>query len=158
MNKIEYHTQEEKEACDLIRQKRLYARTHFIRKGITIFVGYENGKVIGSQLRISCNKVTGHIQFDHSLHYLNKSIYPSKNTPLKCTNQHAIDALRLSKHRAKKFSKSAIIIDFSERLEKYINLYDRLIYYKDSGNVAWSSAFTTSNNVKLKIIDEFNYL
>ena len=122
MEKVEYHTQEEKEACDFIRWVRAYSKKTHMSKTISIPCEKFEGKKIGAVLVMYVNRNTGNLNISHSLSCgYNLKVSPSTNKKLRCTNKHAIDTLKKVKEFRSR--KGVDTIHFSDSVGEGYRVY-----------------------------------
>jgi len=151
MERIEYHNQEEKEACDLIRYNRKYNRTNFFKKSIYIDLKPGLDAKVFDKLLIGLNKRTGTISHSNQIVYKSTNISPTKNNKLKCTNQHALDYLKAQKNSLK-LLENREKIEFWTTLENSILLRETICI--NQNKITVFSNFVFRHNKKPKIIKE----
>lgn len=157
MEKIEYHTPEEKKVCDWIHKKRERNRRTLIKKSIVIPLMEEDNHSLSACLRISFYKPTGKVHCAHSLKYKKHDFFPTTNNKLRCTNEHAkkqyLAGMAFYKNKCGELSKTRKRIDFYNRIEKHVYFCER-VYYYPNGKICVVCGFNGNNGVKLKYIDE----
>ena len=150
MEKVEYHTSEEKKTCDWIRCHRQYQRKNYLWKHIQIQLLEIEGKPLFSVLNVGLNKKTGKSSYGHYLKYMNKKYSPTtKNNKLRCINTHSKEQYNKSMVILKNARQTSI----SYIIEPYI-LHREIISYYESGNIGVTCCFRGINGRKLKYIDE----
>ena len=80
-------------ACNMIKQNRKVS-ARLIRKTITLHIGDDiDGLTISTVLRLAFSTSTEHVSLGHCITYRNRTISPSTNKKLVCTNAHALNQL-----------------------------------------------------------------
>ena len=90
---------DEEAACNIIRAKRKYARTHFKTKTLRLPLLEEDGKVSTTTL-FHCNISTGNIGLSHTLTCRNLTISPGKSSRLICHTEKGLELI----HKSRKYS------------------------------------------------------
>ena len=93
---------ETERACNLIKSRRMWSRTHLKVKTVSIPLFEEEKCRVTAILNIFCNIFSGNVSFAHGLRCKKENAYPSKFYKLNCYTERAIGLLYLKRGYYKK--------------------------------------------------------
>ena len=140
---------DEEAACNIIKYRIEYDRKNKVSKTITLQLFYEAKSSVSAVSMIQYNLKTNNIQSSNCIKWKRKSISPTTNQKLHCTNTHALEVLNTHRQHSHK----TLRICFSDSFGKNISHIECIRYNPNTGNVSVLSSLQGNHGHILPIIN-----